>query len=175
MSRLRNEVHAQLVEAWKKKHSGLSAMQFNSLYINAIQAVLHKSHGPLSSITVSAVVDRTLFECKEKYPVLLPIANVSGQLQLNDFLDKLEACQPDDVQKALQEFLIDLLDVFGKITAEILTKYLHQELLAVTNTAPPKRTDFLSAAPLGLAKRIESRNERHSEARARLERCPQSR
>ncbi|MEK6555061.1 MAG: hypothetical protein AABZ31_07470 [Bdellovibrionota bacterium] len=61
--------------------------------------------------------------------------------------------KPNDVQEALQELLLELLEVFGRITAEILTKNLHQELMTVTNQTSPKDLEPQAALSLGLARK----------------------
>ncbi|MBC7457684.1 MAG: hypothetical protein H7235_05360 [Bdellovibrionaceae bacterium] len=120
------------IELWKKKNCKFSSDQKIHLYINAIQAVLKRSLNTLSSITVNAVVDRTLHECKVKFPLLSKISTEPDGLHFNYFFDQLQKAQQQEAQDSLEHFLIELLEIFGKITAEILTKYLHQELMTVT-------------------------------------------
>jgi len=133
MARQRNELHAKQVEAWKKKIGNLSPGETTLLLIKAILAIRKRSLVTLSGVTVTAVIDRQLFEAKEKFPVLMEVTNDSAGLYFGKFCETSLSSESDEAQNSLQEFLIDLLDVFGKITADILTKYLHRELMTVTN------------------------------------------
>ncbi len=153
MARQRNELHIKQVEIWKKKNSGLSDKELPQLYINGILAVRRRSLITLSKVTVTAVVERILIECQERFPILSEIKNDSEDLHFNKFYDQIMDSKPNDVQEALQELLLELLEVFGRITAEILTKNLHQELMTVTNQTSPKDLEPQAALSLGLARK----------------------
>jgi len=159
MVRQRNEIHAKQVEAWKEKNAELSSSEMTLLYVKAIQAVYKRSLGTLSLVTVVAVVDRTLHECKEKYPLLSAVESDAEGLHFGKMLNQLQNSKPEDSQKVLHEFLIELLDIFGKITAEILTRYLHQELMTVTKASLRNETKLHAPQAPSLAKKIGSRNE----------------
>lgn len=103
------------------------------LFIKAIQAVRQRSLSTLSRVTVAAVLERILYESKEKFPLLSPIVSDADGLHFNDFFEQVPSSKTEDLNNALEELLLEILEVFGKITAEILTKYLHQELMTVTN------------------------------------------
>ncbi|MES2964575.1 MAG: hypothetical protein V4760_11845 [Bdellovibrionota bacterium] len=123
-----------------KANAGLSPEQKTRLLVNAVEAVRRRSLGILSGVTVAAVLERTLLECKEKHPVLASITGNVNELDFHSFGEQARAQKAEDVQRALEDWLLEILDVFGKITADILTKYLHQELMTVTcepATKPP--------------------------------------
>jgi len=159
MARQRNEQHVKQVEAWKRLNGGVSAKELPQLFINGILAIRRKSLVTLSNITVTAVIDRILLECKERYPVLSAITSDSEGLHFNKFYDHMMDLKPEEVQEALQELLIELLDVFGKITADILTKNLHQELMTVTAQPSLKGLEPKAALSLGLARKNRDQNE----------------
>ncbi|MBC7754044.1 MAG: hypothetical protein H7Z71_07385 [Moraxellaceae bacterium] len=130
--RQRNELHVVQIELWKKKNANFSSDQMIHLFVNAIQAVHKRSLSTLSNVTVSAVIDRTLHECKEKFPLLSKISIEPEGLHFNHFLDQMPRVEQQEAQDSLEYLLIELFEIFGKITAEILTKYLYQELMTVT-------------------------------------------
>ncbi len=137
MVRPRNDHHAKKVEAWKQKNSGLSPSDQTQLFILGLQAVRTRALMTLSGVTVSAVIDRTLHECQEKHPALSFVATDALGLRFGKVADQNLKFSAPDIHLCLQEFLIELLDVFGKITADILTKNLHQELMRVTIQSIP--------------------------------------
>ena len=148
-----NDLHLKQIEAWKKKNSNLSEKELPQLFINGIVAIHRKSLMTLSNVTVTAVVDRILHECQERFPALDTITNNSSGLHFKTFSDQIITEKPKDIQVALQEFLLELLEVFGKITAGILTKKLHQELMTVTIQALPQKLEPKAVVSLGLARK----------------------
>lgn len=152
-ARQQNDLHTKQVEAWKSKNSGLSNKELIQLFINGILAVRRRSLGTLSNVTVTAVIDRILLECQERFSVLSEIKNDSEGLHFSKFSDQIMDFKSNDVQEALQELLLELLEVFGNITADILTKNLHQELMIITHQTSPKDLEPQPALSLGLARK----------------------
>lgn len=139
--RKRTDSIVEQVEVWKRNNGNLSSADLTLTFIKAIQAVRGRTLLTLSNVTVTAVIDRTLFECKEKYPALAEISNDSKGLNFQKFESQLYDVTLEDRQNALQELLIEILEVFSEITANILTKYLIQELMAVTHESSAKNPD----------------------------------
>ena len=128
----RSDLHTKQVEAWKKKNSGLSDKELPRLFINGILAVRSRSLGTLSNVTVTVVVDRVLLECQERFSILSHLSSDSQGIHFDKFSVHIEDSKPREIQDALEELLLELLEAFGKITADILTKNLHKELMATT-------------------------------------------
>lgn len=153
MTRQRNDFHSKQVEAWKSKNSNLSDKELPQLFMNGILAVRQGSLGTLSNVTVTVVVDRVLHECQERFSILAEIKNDSEGLHFDKFSSQASDFKPNEIQAALQELLLELLEVFGKITADILTKNLHQELMAVTSQTSSKDLERQVALSSELARK----------------------
>lgn len=131
MSIHRNELHGKIVSEWEKANGkDLSAEDLTLLYAKAIQAVEKKSLITLSSITVLVVVDRSIHEAKLHHPFLTEVKATPEGVNFSRFL-KLTDLSAEQQGVALRELLIDLLNVLGNITADILTSSLHSELFKV--------------------------------------------
>jgi hypothetical protein len=144
VTRIRNELHAEQIEACKSNQGILSTAERNQLFMLAIQAVRRRALLTLSGITVGLVIERTLHECKQNFPILSDVTSEARGLEFDKVLHDVQILKSEKFQEALQELLISLLDVFGKITAEILTKYLHHELMRVNiDSLDPKRNHQL--------------------------------
>lgn len=150
--RKRTELIVKQVEEWKTKNGSLTAVDLVISFIEAIQAIRKRTLLTLSNVTVCAVIDRTLFECKEKYPILTEITNNSEGLNFEKFQNQIHDSSLADRQNALQELLIELLEVFGKITADILTKYLIQELMTVNLESIQKNSNAQTVRKLSSIK-----------------------
>ena len=84
------------------------------------------------------VVDRAIHESKGEFPMLSQIKSEAGGINFGGLLEKTDTIKADELRLALRDLLIELLRVFGNITADILTVPLHQELMSVTNDSPLK-------------------------------------
>ncbi len=157
MSRQRNELHLQQVEAWKKLNPDLSPEEMTQLLIKAILAVRLRSLKTLSGVTVTAVIDRTIKSSKEKFEIFSEVSCDSSGIFFESITDHSDLIQDLDTHEALQDLLIELLDVFGKITAEILTKYLHQELITVTLVTVTQQQDFSKNPSFSIVKNREKK------------------
>lgn len=129
----RNKSHAEQVSLWDEKIcAGLDLNTFVRTYGCAIQAVELRSLVTLSSVTVKVVIDRALHESLGKYPLLSWVSVEPERLDLSRLIGQCESYDPSEVRQALQFLLIEVLNVLGNITAEVLTPALHTELLRVT-------------------------------------------
>lgn len=138
-----NDSHMQKVDLWENKQAhGLSVEKRIQLFEKAIQVVEQRSRLTLSSVTVMVVINRALFECKEKFPLLSEIKVESKGLNLEGFRRQSDSKKPEQRSDALRYFLIEILTVFGNITADVLTAPLYKALMDVsfeTSTAKINR------------------------------------
>jgi hypothetical protein len=133
MTAHRNDTHAKLAASWADKNGkGLSSGQLVQLFGKAIQAIEQRSLVTLSIVTVTVVIDRALYESKDTFPLLSEIKIESGRMNLSGLLDNSAHHEPEELRKALLHLLIELLNVLGNITADILTTPLHKVLMEVT-------------------------------------------
>lgn len=129
----RNDAHATQAATWADKNTkGLAAEQLVQVFGKAIQAIEQRSLVTLSSVTVTVVIDRALHESTEIFPLLSGVKVESGGMNLNGLLDNSAHHEPEELRKALLHLLVELLNVLGNITADILTAPLHKVLMEVT-------------------------------------------
>lgn len=132
----RNDIHLKQVEAWELKNAeSVSASERPRLYAKAIQAIERRSLATLSHVTVLVVVDRAICETIELFPVLSRIKATTKGLDFSALLSDPDENR-DELANAFRELLIELLNVLGNITADVLTIPLHKELIEVTNERP---------------------------------------
>lgn len=129
----RNSTHEKQVQAWEKENTqGLRPDQLVQLFGSAIQAIEQRSLVTLSIVTVQVVVDRALHESLGKFPLLSAVQLEPQGLNFSGLVQTSEHTKADDVRDALRHFLVELLNVLGNITADVLTDPLHKELMGVT-------------------------------------------
>ena len=71
----------------------------------------------------------------EKFPILSEVKLINKHPNFQE-LPNTGNHKPEELVEALRFFLIELITVLGRITADILTAPLHKELLKVTWTDP---------------------------------------
>jgi hypothetical protein len=125
-----DDIHSKAVEEWLKTCAqGLDSAQKILLLEKAIHAIEKRARITLSSITLLVVLDRILQNVKETFPVLDDVRIEKDSLSF-PALEKNHS--PEEMVKALTLLLVELLRVLGRLTANILTKPLHMELMKVT-------------------------------------------
>ncbi len=132
MTGQRHDFHERHVAEWEKINcAGLGPEPLLHLYANAIEAIERRSLATLSSVTVKVVVDRVLHELSPKYSVLFGAVIEADRLNLKPMLEKNHSLHTEQTREALRAVLLKLLNVFGNITADVLTVPLHLELMEV--------------------------------------------
>jgi hypothetical protein len=125
--------HSTLVADWSKKNaSGISLDQHVLLLEKAIRAMEQRALVTLSNVILVVILDRVLHQGKEKFPLLYEIKLDPKNLVSFELLRTNKNYKSEELIEAYQYLLVDLLRVLGRITADILTVPLHQELLKVT-------------------------------------------
>jgi hypothetical protein len=135
---IRYKSHAHAVGVWLQKiSSSLTPEQF----VNAIEEVfdnlLDKTQITVSEVTLSAVLDRVLYNSCVKYPILNELKLDDAKLNFGGFKKNLKSASQSEIKEAFQYFVTEFLFVIGNLTGEILTPMLYSELI---NNLPKKPT-----------------------------------
>lgn len=134
-----SDAHSAFVQTWENNtNTGLSKVNRARLFEQAIHAVEKRSCLTLSNITLLVILDRVLHNCTDIYPMLSEVSLDAHSLNFQK-LQNLDDHELDDFIEALRYLLIELLRVLARITADILTIPLHNELLKVTWNEPEKK------------------------------------
>jgi hypothetical protein len=133
---IRYKSHARAVADWLRKFpSSLSREQFINAVEFVFENVLAKTQITVSEITLSAVLDRVLYNSCVKYPILSELKLEDAKLNFSGFKKNLKSASHSEIKEAFQYFVTEFLFVIGNLTGEILTPILYNEL---TNNLPKK-------------------------------------
>jgi len=122
--------HAALVEDWvKQREAGLSSERLRMLFDHGLNAVVRRANQTLGEITLTAIVDRVLYEGKKSYPWLDRVEVKTLGVSLKGI--NVNALPKDELRFGLRLFLISLINLLGYLTAETLTPPLYDELQKV--------------------------------------------
>lgn len=133
MNSHRNEAHLLIVKQWDADNAtDLQAQDLVTLYALAFHVLCERTLATLSSITVQVVIERVLHEGATHFEVLANVRTQEDGFNFSGLIENHKNYSAADIRSALQNLLSELLSVIGNITAEILTKSLHAELMTVT-------------------------------------------
>ncbi len=139
MTSLYTDNHIEVVDEWFSANSiGLSLDQQVMLLEQGIHKVEQRALRTLSNIGLMVILDRVLHQSIEKFDFLSEVKIING-IDLDGILNSEKKLDTQNLIIGLRYFLIEILTVVGRLTAEILTKPMHTELKKVTFESKDKK------------------------------------
>ena len=124
--------HRAFVNDWlAAAATSASADQLLQLFVDAFDAVWTRSHVTLGEVTLTAIVDRVVYDAAERHPLLSALEVEPTGLGFERLLEQSRDLPPDQIAEAIRTVLVEFLTVLGNLTAEILTPALHSALSRV--------------------------------------------
>lgn len=130
---LDSNVHLKMIENWQNINiKDISLKTQVELFIKAIKAVEARTLKTLSSVTLMVILDRVLYQSKEKFPLLSAVTIEPKGMNFDGLISKNNNHELPEILNSLRYLLVELLRVLGSITADILTEPLYKEIQKVT-------------------------------------------
>jgi len=132
MSVLAENNHRARVDAWM----GRAAKEAGPEWLfdgfeQAFGAIWRRARATLGDVTLTAILDRVLYNAAERFPLLLPLEVDASGLRSDKLRERAGSLHRDQLAAAIRFILVEFLTLLGKLTAEILTPALHAELAKV--------------------------------------------
>ena len=102
------------------------------------RALWNQAYLTLGEITLTAIVDRVLYDAAERFPPFESLKVEATGIDCRELRDKPEVWDDRDLAEGIRFVLIEFLIVIGNLTAEILTPALHAELSKVKLDDPAR-------------------------------------
>jgi hypothetical protein len=126
------DIHSKTVEDWFEVQAKKLPSQEQFLLLEkAIHAIEERASSTLSSITMTVILDRVLYQSQQEFPIL---KNAKMDESLLDFTAVDKTGAPEKFIEALIYLLVELLRVLARLTANIITTPLHNELKKISST-----------------------------------------
>ncbi|QRK08952.1 hypothetical protein JQX13_01915 [Archangium violaceum] len=126
------KVHSEAVKAWRDGWAGtLSQQELLDVYERALDALWRRAHMSLGEVSLMAIVDRVLHQGTDQFPHLAALKVETSGVQFGELRQVVSSLDRTLLEDSLSYLVIELLRVFGALTAEILTPGLHAELRKV--------------------------------------------
>jgi hypothetical protein len=125
--------HERCVDAWLARvASGVDRDAHVDLLEAALAALWARANVTLGEVTLTAIVDRVLYNAGERFPALASLElDDTGEISCEGLRAAPEEAPADTLREAMRFALVELLTVLGNLTADILTPELHAELAKV--------------------------------------------
>ncbi len=123
--------HGACVNAWMERVArGLPPERLIQAFEHAFSVLWSRAYRTLGDVTLTAIVDRVLYQASEEYPILsaLKIEAKGLRWELHEYAGRMH---PEQLSDGLRFVMVEFLTVLGNLTAEILTEPLHAELASV--------------------------------------------
>ena len=127
----RQDLHSALVTEWMEKIvRPLTPSRMVQTLEDTFAAMWRRAYLTLGEVTLSAIVDRILYNAKERFPILSSCKVEPSGLGTGDLRGRADSLPRDQLWGAMQFVLVEFLTVLGNLTAEILTPAMHATLTA---------------------------------------------
>lgn len=122
----------------------LPADRLIRLFQAAFDAVWQRALVTLGTVTLTAIVDRVLYNALERHPVLAALELGGDGIDCGALARRRDGLARQPLADGLREVLVEVLAVIGSLTAEILTPALHAALAAVPDAGGISEPDDAS-------------------------------
>src|SRR4029077_14703976 len=109
-----------------------SSNQLAQLFEQAMGAIWHRAYLTLGELTLTAIVDRVLYNATENFPTFGSLKLDTNGINCAEFRERASTMSERELAKSIHFVLVELLTVIGNLTAEVLTPFLHSELSKIT-------------------------------------------
>jgi hypothetical protein len=128
-------IHSLAVRAWlDRAGADRSAAALGAAFELGFAAVWDRAHRTLGDVTLCAIGSRVLWVAAARFPELAGLEVVPSGLVADGLAERLAGLAEQRRVEALLSVLVEFLTLLGRLTGEILTPALHEEL---ANLSPP--------------------------------------
>lgn len=124
--------HAACVDAWiARAAKGLPPELLLKLFEQALGALHRRTLVALGDVTLTAILDRVLFNAAERFPLFSAIKVEPTGLRWDELRERAAELDNGELAEGIQFVLVEFLIILGNLTSDILTPALHLELSKV--------------------------------------------
>lgn len=111
--------------------TGRPPEQMLRVFEHGFAVLWRRAHQTLGDVTLTAILDRVLYNASEQFTFLSGLTIVPMGLSCGELHERASTLPHDSLAAGIRYVLVEFLTVLGSLTAEILTPALHAELAKV--------------------------------------------
>lgn len=124
-----NMTHTAVVDVWLERYAtGLPSEDLVRGFEDAFTALWRRAYRTLGEVTLSAIVDRVLYNARARFTFFSSLELEPAGLQCQALREHAHGLRRDQLDDGIRFVLVEFLTVLGNLTANILTPALHAEL-----------------------------------------------
>lgn len=112
----------------ERADSSSPAERFLEVFEQGFNALWRRAHVTLGDVTLTAIVNRVLYQTAEKHPLLSSLTLDAAGLNTRELRQQVSHMDREALAAGMRFGLLELLTVIGNLTGEILTPALHAAL-----------------------------------------------
>jgi hypothetical protein len=125
--------HYARVDAWMDRATKeASPERLLAAFERAFGAMWQRARVTLGDVTLTAILDRVLYNAAERFPQLSSLEVDATGLRSDKVRERAGSLHADQLEEGIRFILVEFLTVLGNLTAEVLTPALHSELAKAT-------------------------------------------
>lgn len=120
------------IDAWLEQATrDLPSKKIVAVFSHVLKSLSRKASRSLNQLTLMAIVNRVLYQCKDKFPLLQELKVDSNGINFDQNQYQLEQADPDELKESFRYLFIELLSVLGDLTADVITSELEDNSEAI--------------------------------------------
>lgn len=140
--RMADDQHDDCVNRWFEHTADRSSVgPFLQAFERAFAALWQRANLTLGSVTLTAIVDRVIYNAAERFPMLSSLTVDETGLRCQKLREQAGGCQQADLERSIRFVLVEFLTILGNLTANVLSPALHAELARVAWDKAVERTN----------------------------------
>ncbi|MEA2624195.1 MAG: hypothetical protein QOD06_240 [Candidatus Binatota bacterium] len=121
--------------------TGLTPAEQLRLFELGFATLLEAARPTLGEVTLRAIAERVLHYAAMTFPVLSSVHLEGVAIECRQLRVRLGQITEEELRRAIQFVLAEVLTIIGNLTAEVLTAHLHDELSGVELEPRPVASD----------------------------------
>lgn len=119
---MQNNHSEEQIDAWLEQATrNLPSKKIVAVFGDALKSLSMKASRSLNRLTLMAIVNRVLYQCKDKYPLLQGLKVDNNGINFDEYQYQLENADTDELKESFRYLFVELINVLGDITADIIT------------------------------------------------------
>jgi len=127
-----NSHSEEQIDAWLEQATkDMPAKKIVAVFSHALKSLSRKASRSLNQLTLMAIVNRVLYQCKDKFPLLQELKVDSTGINFDQNQYQLEQSDPEELRESFRYLFVELLSVLGDLTADVITSELEENAAAI--------------------------------------------
>lgn len=143
---MQNNHSEEQIDVWLEQATkDLPSKKIVAVFGDALRSLSLKASRSLNRLTLMAIVNRVLYQCKDDFPLLQGLRVNQNGINFDEYQYQLENADPDELKESFRYLFVELLNVLGNITADVITSDIEENSETMFSEAETGNDGFAGA------------------------------